>query len=693
MVNNDRKYVDQTARIMEAIDKPNYGGFVYRPILINPEQEIQSELAETKISHFHSPIKNILPHSTISISKIHKKIVNDVSLMHNVLKLRKQSKDEQKILKATQLQYFTPSGSFSQRNKDYLIEHSGYLCLDFDDIPQTEIPELKSKLITDKLIPTVLLFTSPTGTGVKWITRIQANAETHGQYFDAVTNYVLATYEIQVDKSGRDVARACFYSHDSDAYLGEPDDTRVLDETFLNKWGNKPKEKDTTQKVNEIEYVDDRLNQVKKLVDELLRTQTDLTSHYQNWVNIGFALCELDEEGRDFFHQISSLHPDYDIDECDDKFSSLLSDYDGSIKLGTLFHLAKENNILVSPPEVKEDTRVKKTLVAEKVIFNTYQTPRTANKRLQDAKDLSPMKHLLGNIWQTGELHILFADTGCGKSVWATQIADSLSKGQDVFRILPNENGPLRVLFYDFELTDTQFFRRYTNENNQVHEFSENLYIDNINISTLMVENPSIKLDVLIINKIKKDIEMLKPDVIVIDNITFLKTETTQESATAMQLIKELKSIKDENNISMLVLAHTPKMKAGTYLSLNELGGSKNLSNFADSLSAIGKSSVGKEVRYIKEIKVRNTELIFDSANIISAQLVKTGSFLGFEYTDLEHESLHVEIPLEMDKDYDKQSKMEIVIRLHEEGMSSRQIAEQVGVSKSTVGVWINSLK
>ncbi|MBK7186170.1 MAG: AAA family ATPase [Ignavibacteria bacterium] len=40
---------------------------------------------------------------------------------------------------------------------------------------------------------------------------------------------------------------------------------------------------------------------------------------------------------------------------------------------------------------------------------------------------------LLGPFWHSGELTILFADAGVGKSTLAVQIADCLSKGEGLF--------------------------------------------------------------------------------------------------------------------------------------------------------------------------------------------------------------------------------------------------------------------
>jgi RecA-family ATPase len=56
--------------------------------------------------------------------------------------------------------------------------------------------------------------------------------------------------------------------------------------------------------------------------------------------------------------------------------------------------------------------------------------PRTSQQRLTDALNQPPIKNLLGEIWMSGELHLLFADTGVGKSIFAVTIGNALSKGR-----------------------------------------------------------------------------------------------------------------------------------------------------------------------------------------------------------------------------------------------------------------------
>ncbi len=665
--------------------KPNY----HVPIVIeNNSPDFPDELPQ--MSQFKNPIKNTTPYSNINIHSFYERITTDQKVKLICDKLSSLPKEAQRQIKATELDYITPSGIFNKRSNNELIAHSGYLSIDFDNIIDCDLNQLKNKLIHDNTIQTVLLFKSPSGNGLKWFVKIPPVAETHGMYFDAVKNYIQTKYNIEVDKACRDVARACFVSYDKEAELSIYE-AKPLDATFLDKW-LVVEAKSTPPAPTQIEPIivqqsdtsiefTKKLEKVNALANQLVASKTDITKGYDNWLKIGFSLCELDEDGREPFHQISSVSKQYDYDVADEKYTSLLNVYDGSTSLGTLFFLAK--------PFLEQITKVVDAAPKQITLGNF---PRTAEQRLIDAEQQPEIKKLLGNIWMTGELHILFADTGSGKSVLATQIADSLSKGKSLFNVLPNENESLRVLYYDFELSDKQFQKRYSEGNGSRYEFSDNLFVDNIDFQKLIKDNPKDKIDELIIRKIKADVTNLKIDVLVIDNLTYLKTESTQETSVALNLVRDLNELKKEHSLSVLVLAHCPKVKSGTPLTLNELGGSKHLSNFVDSVSAIGKSSKGADVRYIKQAKAsRSGEMLFDSSNVIVAEMKHQDRFLGFHYVDCEYESEHLQSSTD-ENAFAKQERLELIRELTSEGLSIRAIEAQTGISKSAVGRLLKQL-
>jgi hypothetical protein len=168
-------------------------------------------------SLFKAPISNTKPHKAVSLLQIYNAIKGDY-YKERTEKLRAISDVARaRKFKAANFDYCTFSGTFESRNDKALIKHSGLLCVDFDHLQSVEL--LRNQLLQDEYFDMQLLFVSPSGDGLKWIISIDATQATHGDFFTAVANYILQTYGVAVDKSGRDISRACFLPHDPQAFI------------------------------------------------------------------------------------------------------------------------------------------------------------------------------------------------------------------------------------------------------------------------------------------------------------------------------------------------------------------------------------------------------------------------------------------------------------------------------------------
>jgi len=114
--------------------------------------------------------------------------------------------------------------------------------------------------------------------------------------------------------------------------------------------------------------------------------------------------------------------------------------------------------------------------------------------------------------------------------------------------------------------------------------------------------------------------------------------------------MKQLKALKNKYNLSLLILAHTPKRDLSKPITRNDLQGSKMLINFCDSCFSIGESSTDKSIRYLKMIKARNTEIIYDAENVIECHICKPGNFLKFEMLNFGRETTHLKVISDKDK-------------------------------------------
>ena len=93
----------------------------------------------------------------------------------------------------------------------------------------------------------------------------------------------------------------------------------------------------------------DLYQQVDALVSEVVNKGIDLTQGYENWRNIGFAFSEgMGNQGRGYFHTLSSLNPEYDVAQCDKQYDACLNAHGSGITINSLFHAAKEAGIDIS---------------------------------------------------------------------------------------------------------------------------------------------------------------------------------------------------------------------------------------------------------------------------------------------------------------------------------------------------------
>lgn len=100
------------------------------------------------------------------------------------------------------------SGTFSKRKDSELLEHSGYIVLDFDNV--ADMAQKRSELCSIDYVTAVWI--SPSGKGLKALVQIEWKTM-HKEHFDALMNDMP-----DIDKTGRNVSRLCFESYDPELY-------------------------------------------------------------------------------------------------------------------------------------------------------------------------------------------------------------------------------------------------------------------------------------------------------------------------------------------------------------------------------------------------------------------------------------------------------------------------------------------
>lgn len=311
-------------------------------------------------------------------------------------------------------------------------------------------------------------------------------------------------------------------------------------------------------------------------------------------------------------------------------------------------------------------------------------TVKSANQVIDEAKNRPTPSKLFGQLWWEHDVCILFSDSNLGKTILAYQIADAISCGKNAINGLENEAQPQIVLYFDFELSDKQFEERFKDDVSGMHyKFSPNLM--RVEINPDADDYPD---DGDFEGRLKQDIidciEQTNAKVIVIDNITYMNPDN-EKAKNAIPLMQWIKKVGRKYNLSILVLAHTPKRNTSNPLTKNDLAGSRNLYNFCDGCFAIGESSKDNSIRYIKELKQRHTYYKYDSNNVVVCEIVKRDNFTQFYLIGYGFESEH----LRQINDTDREELIERAKELSLQGKSQREIAHELGISPATVNNYL----
>jgi archaellum biogenesis ATPase FlaH len=302
----------------------------------------------------------------------------------------------------------------------------------------------------------------------------------------------------------------------------------------------------------------------------------------------------------------------------------------------------------------------------------------TGNRWMELGEREPASKMLFGEFWHQGELCMLFADTNVGKSVLAVQIGNSIAHGKAIAQFALNVK-PSKVLYIDFELSTKQFYQRYTHPQGN-YSFTDHFLRAQFNPDAEMEGNYS-NYDEYIIAGLEYKIKQVKATVLIIDNISCLRGGT-ENAAVALSLMKNLKALKVDHNLSILVLAHTPKRRnPGSALSADDLHGSKLLINLADSAFAIGTSNADQRLRYLKQIKQRSTAQVYGEDNVCLCRIAKPQNFLQFEFEGNSHECLHLRTRNMLKQELLTQK----VVELSAKGLSQRQISRELHIAVGLV--------
>lgn len=309
---------------------------------------------------------------------------------------------------------------------------------------------------------------------------------------------------------------------------------------------------------------------------------------------------------------------------------------------------------------------------------------KSANDWLEIARTQPNPEMLFDEFWFEGEVCVLFADTNLGKSILAVQIGNSISKGEPIpgFRLgVPKQE----ILYLDFELSAKQFQNRYSVNFEHPYNFDENFKRIEINRRTSIPEKQTF--EEFLLEEIERCLIKTNVKILIIDNLTYLLSEG-EKSQTAKPFMKGLQDLADDYRLSLLLLAHTPKRDLTKPVNQNNMQGSKMLVNFLDSSFTISASTRDPNTRFLKQIKTRMNEYLFNSDNVAVCQINKPGNFLQFELIGFDSERHHMKEVGEKEKE----KRIADALEMKKMGLTNVEIGKKLGVSESVIRKWLKKV-
>jgi hypothetical protein len=170
-----------------------------------------------QFSLYRAPITNTKPAREVTLLEVYNMIVGDTYKAITEELRSITDPEDASIYKRRNFDYMTASGVFSKRSDAALVSHSGLLTLDFDHVKN--ISQAMDDLKEDPDLLSDMMFKSPSGHGFKSIVSIDVMKYPHRKWFETLARYLKKRHNLELDRSGKDVSRACFLPHDPDAWI------------------------------------------------------------------------------------------------------------------------------------------------------------------------------------------------------------------------------------------------------------------------------------------------------------------------------------------------------------------------------------------------------------------------------------------------------------------------------------------
>ncbi|MFV0193477.1 DUF5906 domain-containing protein [Empedobacter falsenii] len=252
---------------------------------------------------------------------------------------------------------FTPSATFKGGRKlDYLQNYNQIIVLDIDKVEKNKLAEIKQKAI--ELSTTFVAFISPSNNGLKLFVKVSTNQDEHKNTYNIIKEFYEKELEIEIDKSGKDITRLCFYSYDPEIFFNPNADIFLV-----------------TERSRSAESNISNLNTPDLLYDHCVRFTKQKMDYIEGNRNnfVHQLACNLNRKGISYAEALGFILSDYNYNEIE-VMNAVKSAYNNTHEFGT----DKE----YKTPKTKEKTNPKSSSTNEEEIDDDEEKP-AAIERLE----------------------------------------------------------------------------------------------------------------------------------------------------------------------------------------------------------------------------------------------------------------------------------------------------------------------
>ena len=256
-----------------------------------------------------------------------------------------------------------------------LLESSGFVIIDIDHISETglSLQELKDRISEDRELGVRLVFTSPSGDGLKVVCRVSSHITDKDSYktaYNSLRHFINSKYGEIVDKSGSDIDRLCLLCCDRDARI------RDYEETFSPDLHPVPQRE---RPVRDYQYTYSGEDGIEEIVRRVEESGLDIAPDYADFLKLGYMFANEvgGQRGLDLYTRVCRVHTNrggYSIteEEIRNQYNKCKGGYSDK---GVFINIAKRMGIDVTKPVELPQRESVSQIKKESPIKESTKTP------------------------------------------------------------------------------------------------------------------------------------------------------------------------------------------------------------------------------------------------------------------------------------------------------------------------------